>query len=124
MFFYGEDNMVRSDRSRVTRWPTESETLGMCRSFMSGSRESPGMTEEVLSSVRLRKVCDRNLSTNVTGQSDRQIVPKRPSNESPQLGKPSHRLEETEEERGLTEGNLFEFHTSRTQRRRARYGEP
>ena len=120
----GEDNMVCSERSRVAHWPTESETLSTCRSFMSGRRESPGATEEVPTSVRLRKARSHNLSMNVTGQSDRLIVPKIPLNESPQLGNPATDWRRRRRKGSLTKGNLFEFRTSQTQSWRARYGEP
>ena len=40
---YGEDNTVRSARRGAYR-PTESKTLSMCISSMSGSRESPEAT--------------------------------------------------------------------------------
>ena len=74
--------MVRSVKVRVAYWPTESEALCMRRHFMSGSRESLDAAGVVPASVRLGKVCGRNPSMNATRQSDRFILPKKPSNES------------------------------------------
>lgn len=71
---------------RAAYWPTESETLSMRRNSMSGSRESLGAAGAVPASVRLGKVCGRNPSMYATRQSDRFIVPKKPSNESLQPG--------------------------------------
>jgi len=119
---YGEDNTVRSVKRGAYR-PTESETLCMRRSSMRGSRESPEVTEQVLSSVWLGKVCSRNPSTHATGQSDRSIVPKMPSNESPQPETANDRRRRSRKG-GLTEGNSFKPSTHRTQKRRERYGEP
>ena len=86
LYSYGEDNTVRSVRRGAYR-PTESETLCMCRSSMRGNRESPEATERVPSSVRLGKVRDHNPSMYVTGQSDRPIVPRKPSNKGFVAGK-------------------------------------
>ena len=122
LYSYGEDNTVRSAR-RGTYRPTESETLCMRRSSMRGNRESPGVTEWVLSSVWLGKVRDHNPSMCATGQSDRPIVPWKPSNKGSQPGNTGHRPAETVEERGLTKGNSFESSTHRTQSRRERHGE-
>ena len=122
LYSYGEDNTVRSARRGAYR-PTESETLCMRRSSMRGNRESPEATERVPSSVRLGKVRDHNSSMCATGQSDRPIVPWKPSNKGSQPVKTGHRPAETVEGRGLTKGNLFESSTRRTQSRRERYGE-
>ena len=122
LYSYGEDNTVRSAKRGAYR-PTESETLCMRRSSMCGSRESLEVTEWVLSSVRLGKVRDHNPSMYVTGQSDRPIVPWKPSNKGSQPVKTGHRPTETVEGRGLTKGNLVESSTHRTQSRRERYGE-
>jgi len=120
---YGEDNTVRSDRRGAYR-PTESETLCMRRSSMRGSRESPEATEQVLSSVRLGKVCGRNPSMYATGQSDRPIVPGKPSNKGPQPGRPATDRRRWWRRGALTEGNSFKSSTRRTQRRKEQYGEP
>jgi len=122
LYSYGEDNTVRSVRRGAYR-PTESETLCMCRSSMRGNRESPEATERVPSSVRLGKVRDHSPSVYVTGQSDRPIVPRKPSNKGSQPGKTGYRPAETVEGRGLTKGKSFESSTHRTQSRRERYGE-
>ena len=74
--------MVRSVKVRVAYWPTESEALCMRRHFMSGSRESLDAAGVVPASVRLGKACGHNPSVYVTRQSDRVILPKKPSNES------------------------------------------
>ncbi len=121
LYSYGEDNTVRSVRRGAYR-PTESETLCMRRSSMCGSRESPGVTEWVLSSVWLGKVRDHNPSC-ASGQSDRPIVPRKPSNKGSQPVKTGRRPAEMVEGRGLTKGNSVESSTHRTQRRRERYGE-
>ena len=107
LYSYGEDNTVRSVKRGAYR-PTESETLCMCRSSMRGNRESPGATEWVHSSVRLGKVRDHNPSMYATGQSDRPIVPWKPSNKGLQPGKTGHRPAEMVEGRGLTKGNSVE----------------
>ena len=120
--FKGEDNTVRSAMRGAYR-PTESMTLGMRRSSMRGSRESPEATEQVLSSVRLGKVCGRNPSMHATGQSDRPIVPGKPSNKGPQLGRPAKDRRRWWREGALTKGNSIEPNTRRTQRREARHGE-
>jgi hypothetical protein len=120
--YNGEDKTVCSVM-RVAYRPTESETLCMCRSSMRGNRESPGATELVLSSVQLGKVRDRNPSMYVTGQSDRPIVPQKPSNKGSQPVKTGRRPAEMVEGRGLTKGKSFESSTRRTQSRRERYGE-
>lgn len=86
LYSYGEDNTVRSVK-RGTYRPTESETLCMCRSFMRGNRESLEAIERVPSSVRLGKVRDHNPSMYATGQSDRPIVPWKPSNKGTVAGK-------------------------------------
>ena len=86
LYSYGEDNTVRSVRRGAYR-PTESETLCMCRSSMRGNRESPEAAERVPSSVWLGKVRDHNPSMYVTGQSDRPIVPWKPSNKGSVAGK-------------------------------------
>jgi len=65
-----------------------------------------------------------NPSVYATGQSDRPIVPRKPSNKDSLAGKPGHRPAEMVEGRELTKGNSFESVTRRTQRRRERYGEP
>jgi len=122
LYSYGEDNTVRSAR-RGTYWPTESETLCMRRSSIRGNRESPKATERVPSSVRLGKGRDHNPSMYATGQSDRPIVPWKPSNKGSQPVKTGHRPAEMVEGRGLTKGNSFESNTHRTQSRRERYGE-
>jgi hypothetical protein len=119
---YGEDNTVRSDRRGACR-PTESETLCMRRSSMRGSRESPEATEQVLSSVRLGKVCGRYPSVYATGQSDRPIVPEKPSNKGRSTGLATDRRRWWREG-ALTEGNSLRSSTRRTQSRRERYGEP
>ena len=120
---YGEDNTVRSDRRGACR-PTESETLCMRRSSMRGSRESPEATEQVLSSVRLGEVCGRYPSVYATGQSDRPIVPEKPSNKGPQPGRPATDRRRWWRKGALTEGNSLRSSTRRTQSRRERYGEP
>jgi len=122
LYSYGEDNTVRSVRRGAYR-PTESETLCMRRSSMRGNRESPEATEWVLSSVWLGKVRDHNPSMCATGQSDKPIVPWKPSNKGSQPVKTGHRPAEMVEGRGLTKGNSFESSTHRTQSRRERYGE-
>ena len=123
LYCYGEDNTVRSDRRGAHR-PTESETLCMRRSSMRGSRESPEATEQVLSSVRLGEVCGRNPSVYATGQSDRPIVPEKPSNKGPQPGRPATDRRRRWRKGALTEGNSLKSSTRRTQSRRERYGEP
>lgn len=131
LYSYGEDNTVCSVRRGAYR-PTESETLCMCRSSMRlsasegqacGNRESPEAAERVPSSVRLGKVRDQNPSMYVTGQSDRPIVPWKPSNKGSQPVKTGYRPAEMVEGRGLTKGKSFESSTRRTQSRRERYGE-
>ncbi len=122
LYSYGEDNTVRSVKRGAYR-PTESETLCMCGSSMRGNRESPEATERVPNSVRLGKVRDQNPSMYVTGQSDRPIVPWKPSNKGCQPGETGHRPAEMVEGRGLTKGNSVESSTHRTQSRRERHGE-
>ena len=96
----------------------------MRRSSMRGSRESPEVTEQDLSSVRLGKVCDRNPSVYATGQSDRPIVPEKPTNKGPQPGRPATDRRRWWREGALTEGNSLRSSTRGTQRRRGQYGEP
>jgi hypothetical protein len=94
----------------------------MCRSSMRGNRESPEATELDSISVWLGKVRDHNPSC-ASGQSDRPIVPQKPSNKGSQPVKTGRRPAEMVEGRGLTKGKSFESSTRRTQSRRERYGE-
>jgi len=118
----GEDNTVRIDRRDAYR-PTESETLSMRRSSMSGSRESLEATECVPRPVRLVKACGRTTSVYATRQSDRPIGPEKPSNKGLQPATANDRRRWWREG-GLAKGNLFESSMHRTQGRREGYGEP
>ena len=120
---YGEDNTVRTARRGAYR-PTESETLSMRRSSMYGSRESLEATECVPQSDRSGKVSSRNPDMYATRQSDRPIVPEKPSNEGPQPAQPATDRRRWWRKGGLAEGNSGELTTYRTQRRREQYGEP
>ena len=51
-------------------------------------------------------------------QSDRPIVPEKPSNKAPSIIANDHGAAEIVEERGLTKGNLLKFDRCRTLRRR------
>ena len=120
---YGEDNTVRSDR-RGTYRPTESETLSMRRSSMSGSRESLEVAECVPHPVRLGKACGRTTSVYATRQSDRPIVPRIAPNDGPQPAKPATDRRRCRRKGGLAKGNSLKPSMHRTQGRRERYGEP
>jgi hypothetical protein len=90
---------------------------------MRGSRESLDAAGVVPTPVRLGKVCGRNPSMYATRQSDRPIVPKKPSNNGPQPEVPANDRRRWWRKGSLAKGNPRKFSTTRTQSRRGRYGE-
>ena len=119
---YGEDNTVRSDMRGAYR-PTESETLTACVEVpCAGAGRAWKRLGDVLHRDRLGKVYDRNPDVYATRQSDRPIVPGKPSNKGPQPGRPAKDRRRRWRKGGLAKGNSLKFYMYRTQERRERYG--
>ena len=91
--------------------PTRSETRRTCGNFLRENRESPASLVADGATGRAGKAQRRTPATHEVGQSDRPVVPTKPTN------KASTTAAETAEGRGLAKGNTSEQNAPRTQSR-------